>query len=1159
MLDFKLGQTVETSAHQQGLVKYIGPIHVADGIWLGIELATPDGKNDGSVRGERYFTCSPAFGLFVRDVNIVRVIAQPAPKAAAKTAPPTAASKAPAKPKATAPAPKAARPSSVSAPRTAPRPSSVITKRQSVAPASTTQPALRAPVRKASITGSSSTSTTATSSRPQASAPRASIASSTTSTTVKAPRDSNVETLQTKIRHLEKQHGEDLELLKELSQAKDERDRFHGIIQKLQSKCQSLHQDAAESKAQAQQLQTHNDKLSKAQEEHEADWEIALLDKEMAEERAEQAESELDTLRSKLEERDMELEILRDEAEMFTADMSEDEKQEAGYYRLQHENERFRQVLVQLREMTAERERDSKARISELESDVSVLESLRQENADLLDQVQKADAIIEHLRAQVDASAEWEDVSNELTNKNQELEDRIATQDALIRDLESLKELNDELEAQHMDEAEDLLAELAVKDNEIAEQSRKIQDQEAVIADSNILISKFRDLVFELQSRMADAETSRNMTETQVKDTTGRFNEVMDLNRRLRASNVQATSKEITSELHRVRADQVTEKLAICAEAESTDFGNSEPVRAYFTSKSVAAKATLIASLLANTDRQLSYDGGLDEALSRLLCVEAIYHLTVLETGSNRLWSAMAVAPLEEFASYGPTYGEISTVEKALDQGLEALKVDEVNFGELAGSFERSNKIQDAILSNRQTALAALPEDSILTWVRNITAGLEYLDSNFAVVNTMLRFLANFGNEYIADVDSPSNQSSTIAEVTERARGIIEQYKTPTAECNKALLFAQKLLKTVTTLRKDGLYPRFPFDFDDISQVEIWLRKTVVEAAKWARSAHESLVLSFGEEGNIFTMKWKVDHLSFFDIFEHGPCIDFDHTIEELTRWNEDASILLNSNEIVRGQTPWSQKAKEVGVARKKNSESSVLLENLKVEHKATLLSLHERERVIETKSLEIEHLEAKYRDATNKAADAQLLRDKLAHAEVHESKLMQQLRALNAKLDALEQFARSDRSDHTPQVQDITKPAAETVEQPAASRPLPPQFHRMVAALQTENHWLRQRQNSEMLDRNLRYMFEKMRQRTEFEKWALTLKEGILLEEEEDELEDLSMISMSDLKGSQPSPIARPRMSPHRLGGPDFEWRYEKDEELSMIGEESEDEDLWV
>jgi dynactin 1 len=577
MSEFKVGQTVETSAHQQGLVKYIGPIHVADGTWLGIELATPDGKNDGSVRGERYFTCSPAFGLFVRDTNIVRVISQPAPKVAAKPAASTATSKAPVKPKTATAAPKAARPSSVSGPRSAPRPSSVITKRQSVAPASTSQPTLRAPVRKASIAGSSSTSTTATSSRPHANAARASIASSTTSTTAKAPRDGNVETLQTKIRHLEKQHGEDLELLKELTQAKDERDRFHGIIQKLQTKCQTLHQDATESKAQVQQLQTDNDKLSKAHEEHEADWEIALLDKEMAEERAEQAESELDTLRSKLEERDMELEILRDEAEMFTTDMSEDEKQEAGYYRLQHENDRLRQALVALKEMTEERERDNKARFSELESDVSVLESIRQENADLQDQIEKADSIIEHLRAQVDAGAEWEDVSNELTNKNQELEDRIATQDALIRDLESLKELNDELEAQHMDEAEDLLAELAVKDTEIAEQSRKIQDQEAIIADSNVLISKFRDLVFELQSRMADAETSRNMTETQVKDTTGRFNEVMDLNRRLRASNVQATSKEITSELHRVRADQAAEKLAICAEAESTDFGNSEP------------------------------------------------------------------------------------------------------------------------------------------------------------------------------------------------------------------------------------------------------------------------------------------------------------------------------------------------------------------------------------------------------------------------------------------------------------------------------------------------------------------------------------------------------------------------------------------------------
>ncbi|XP_076338969.1 CAP-Gly domain-containing linker protein 4-like isoform X2 [Tachypleus tridentatus] len=52
--------------NELGVVRYIGPVEFADGTWLGIELRTPRGKNDGSVQGYRYFTCKTNYGLIVR-------------------------------------------------------------------------------------------------------------------------------------------------------------------------------------------------------------------------------------------------------------------------------------------------------------------------------------------------------------------------------------------------------------------------------------------------------------------------------------------------------------------------------------------------------------------------------------------------------------------------------------------------------------------------------------------------------------------------------------------------------------------------------------------------------------------------------------------------------------------------------------------------------------------------------------------------------------------------------------------------------------------------------------------------------------------------------------------------------------------------------------
>ncbi|KAI8986352.1 hypothetical protein BDB01DRAFT_785295 [Pilobolus umbonatus] len=50
----------------QGVIKYIGPVEFALGIWVGIELDSRLGNNDGSVDGKRYFQTSTQKGVFVK-------------------------------------------------------------------------------------------------------------------------------------------------------------------------------------------------------------------------------------------------------------------------------------------------------------------------------------------------------------------------------------------------------------------------------------------------------------------------------------------------------------------------------------------------------------------------------------------------------------------------------------------------------------------------------------------------------------------------------------------------------------------------------------------------------------------------------------------------------------------------------------------------------------------------------------------------------------------------------------------------------------------------------------------------------------------------------------------------------------------------------------
>ena len=47
----EIGDRVSIGGARFGTIKYIGPVNGREGKWVGVELDSPEGRNDGSVNG----------------------------------------------------------------------------------------------------------------------------------------------------------------------------------------------------------------------------------------------------------------------------------------------------------------------------------------------------------------------------------------------------------------------------------------------------------------------------------------------------------------------------------------------------------------------------------------------------------------------------------------------------------------------------------------------------------------------------------------------------------------------------------------------------------------------------------------------------------------------------------------------------------------------------------------------------------------------------------------------------------------------------------------------------------------------------------------------------------------------------------------------------
>ena len=71
--NFQVGDAVLVSGTKPGAIAFLGPTQFAKGVWAGVVMEKPEGKNDGTVLGVSYFQCPPQHGLFARLHNLTPI------------------------------------------------------------------------------------------------------------------------------------------------------------------------------------------------------------------------------------------------------------------------------------------------------------------------------------------------------------------------------------------------------------------------------------------------------------------------------------------------------------------------------------------------------------------------------------------------------------------------------------------------------------------------------------------------------------------------------------------------------------------------------------------------------------------------------------------------------------------------------------------------------------------------------------------------------------------------------------------------------------------------------------------------------------------------------------------------------------------------------
>ncbi|XP_077287467.1 dynactin subunit 1 isoform X2 [Arctopsyche grandis] len=507
----RVGQRVKVAGKDvKGTVSYFGYPTFATGKWVGVILDEPKGKNNGTIRGHAYFACEENYGMFVRTSQLVMLDEDGNPLEMTATTPEEV---------------KGSR-SRLSSSR-----HSLAGSRQSLSNMSVQSPNERASTPDSTIKRASFVETNFVETLNPQFTPGQSITSPINQLNVQPMGPSaeeklaylqsqqeivnlkaQVEDLTEKLDTLRVKRLEEREKLKELERLRMQLDQMTEFKSRIMESQASLQRDVQRAKQEAREAIAARDVHAEEMAELSETVEMATLDREMAEEKAETLQMELDASRERLEEALLDLQLLRAELDGGTAGMKESSGGTSTYElkQLEQQNARLRDTLVRLRDLSAHEKHHMQKMQKDLDQKRSEIAELGRTKEKLSSRVEELETQIADLQEQVDAALGAEEMVEQLGEKKMALEDEVIQLKEEVSELEALQEVHEQLVESNHELEMDLREELEMAHASTREAIREREAALENIFDKDLTISKFRELVQRLNEQCTDYRNRLN-------------------------------------------------------------------------------------------------------------------------------------------------------------------------------------------------------------------------------------------------------------------------------------------------------------------------------------------------------------------------------------------------------------------------------------------------------------------------------------------------------------------------------------------------------------------------------------------------------------------------------------------------------------------------